>query len=266
MPVLLLPPRFTTDSNEVRKAALHLGWEVERLTTWHPPVELKGKEVLLYGEALFADAMAEALELALLEPSLDWLPALPEVYRRRHVRFATLAEARLVDSPSFIKPADEKSFPAAVYECGAGLPAHTTDLPDLLPVLIAEPVTWEVEFRCFIREGQIMTLSPYLRDGELALDEQGRYVADPAEYSAARALAEQVLADPALAHPPAFVMDVGRIAGRGWAVVEANPAWGSGIYGCDPVHVLPVLQRACLPAGGMPEADAGWVRRPGGAV
>jgi hypothetical protein len=40
------------------------------------------------------------------------------------------------------------------------------------------------------------------------------------------------------------VVDVGRVAGRGWAVVEANPAWGSGLYGCDAARVLPVLRGA----------------------
>jgi hypothetical protein len=37
---------------------------------------------------------------------------------------------------------------------------------------------------------------------------------------------------------------VGVIASRGWAVVEQNAAWGSGIYGCDPAAVLAVLRHA----------------------
>lgn len=36
--------------------------------------------------------------------------------------------------------------------------------------------------------------------------------------------------------------------GRGWAVVEQNAAWGSGIYGCDPEEVLEVLRFAAIPA------------------
>ncbi len=59
--------------------------------------------------------------------------------------------------------------------------------------------------------------------------------------------------------PPAAVIDVGRLAGGGWAVVEANPAWGAGICGCDPAAVLPVLRRACIPRGQLTREDAAWV-------
>lgn len=43
------------------------------------------------------------------------------------------------------------------------------------------------------------------------------------------------------------VLDIGTISGRGWAVVEANAAWGSGIYGCDPMEVLGVIRHATKP-------------------
>ena len=53
-----------------------------------------------------------------------------------------------------------------------------------------------------------------------------------------------VLADERVDLPKAAVVDVGVIAGRGWAVVEQNAAWGSGLYGCDPAEVLRVLQQS----------------------
>ena len=45
--------------------------------------------------------------------------------------------------------------------------------------------------------------------------------------------------------PAAFVLDVGLIEGRDWAVIEANPASSAGLYGCDPHKVLDVLAGAC---------------------
>ena len=42
----------------------------------------------------------------------------------------------------------------------------------------------------------------------------------------------------------ARTFDVRIIEDRGWAVVEQNAAWGSGIYGCDPEQVLEVLRVA----------------------
>jgi hypothetical protein len=76
----------------------------------------------------------------------------------------------------------------------------------------------------------------------------------------AKLFARTLLADAQVAVPPAFVLDVGNIARRGWAVVEANSAWGAGIYGCDPAQVLRVLRRAVLPSAACPADAPRWVR------
>ncbi|MCC6739503.1 MAG: ATP-grasp domain-containing protein, partial [Planctomycetia bacterium] len=62
-----------------------------------------------------------------------------------------------------------------------------------------------------------------------------------------RAFASSILADPAVEVPRAAALDVGRIRGRGWAVVELNSAWAAGLYGCDPEAVLEVLRHASGP-------------------
>jgi hypothetical protein len=58
---------------------------------------------------------------------------------------------------------------------------------------------------------------------------------------------------------PGFVVDVGLIATRGWAVVELNPAWFSGLLGADPAAVLGVLERACQDAAGPAMEDRRWL-------
>ena len=68
MPVLLLPPRMTNDSQVLQHAALEQGWRVERLANWRPPSRLRDEPLVLYGEPLFADVVAGPLGLALLEP------------------------------------------------------------------------------------------------------------------------------------------------------------------------------------------------------
>jgi hypothetical protein len=75
----------------------------------------------------------------------------------------------------------------------------------------------------------------------------------------ALAACERLLASRAVGLPPAFVVDVGRIEGRGWAVVEFNPAWCSGLLGAEPAAVLGVLERACRDADGVDRTDASWV-------
>jgi hypothetical protein len=199
--------------------------------------------------------VAERLSLALMEPPLDWLTTVPSPFLRRSVRFTTLREAREETGPAFIKPADDKCFPAQVYASGAALPTPE-GVPETTPVLIAQPVVWEAEFRCFVREGAVTTLSPYWRTTGLAQAEDGSWPAAPEETEEASAFAAAVLERVPM--PPGVVLDIGRIAGQGWAVVEANPAWASGLYGCDPAAVLPVLRRAATPRNPLLQQDLRW--------
>jgi hypothetical protein len=249
-PVLVLPPRYTEDSVALWRAAVALGWDTQRLHRWHVPAELRARDLVVYGETIFVAHAAEALGLHLEQPALNWLTSLPDDLLRRRVRFAQLGEALDLAEPRFVKPADDKYFPARVYAAGE-LRGVTETLPADAPVLIAEPVEWEEEFRCFVLRGAVMTESIYLRRGQLAQSEDGAWAVDPALAADARRFAEAVLATAQASMPTAFVLDVGRISDRGWAVVEANPAWSSGLYGWDPERVLAVLRGAAFPRAGM---------------
>jgi hypothetical protein len=260
MPMLVLSPRYTADSRTLRTAAGAAGWGVERLGGWRAPGRLRSRDVVLYGEPLFVEVIAAQLGLAMLDAPPDWLPGLPERHRKRRIETSTLGEARALTGPAFIKPADgRKGFEGAVYTDGAGLPPASAH-PDDTPVLVADPVTWEIEFRCFVLEGRVATLSPYLRHGELAQDENGQWPTSSDECSQAQEYAAELLAEVDV--PPAIVVDVGRIEGQGWAVVEANSAWGAGVYGCDPRHVLDVLARACVPRTRLTTTDTPWATAP----
>jgi len=258
MPTLVLPPRYSPDSIALWRAATALDWTVERLGSWRVPDRLKGQDVVLYGEPLFASVVADQLGVALLEPPIDWLPALPEKYRRRAVRLATLSEARRIESPAFIKPADDKCFAACVFQAGTEIPAADL-LPEATPVLVAEPVMWTLEVRCFVLDRTVQTWSPYLRHGALAEAPDGTWPCTDPESQEAMALAGEILADRTVNIPPALALDIGTIQGRGWAVVEANAAWGSGIYGCDPAAVLRLVRRSCIPRAQLESRDKAWL-------
>jgi hypothetical protein len=225
---LILPGRYTSDSIALQGAAIEEGWQVERLPLWRPPARLRDADVAVYGEPLFGAVVAQELSLTLVTPPFDWLAALPRQHVLRDVASTTLDEARSLERRSFIKPASDKCFPAAVYEDGSGLTVSSA-LPGELPVLVSEPVTWNAEYRFFILDRAIAAYSIY----------SGR------ETSGARAFCERLLADSTVNIDSAVAIDVGEIAGRGWAVVEANAAWASGIYGCDPHLVLKVVAKAC---------------------
>ena len=165
-------------------------------------------------------------------------------WRGRDVRLMTLAEARMVTGRSFIKPAEEKCFEARVYGSGAELPGPGA-LPESLAVLVQEVVSWSSEFRCFVMDRKVETLSAYWREGKPARTADGIWTSPETEQEEALLFCQSVLNDPYVSVPRAGAIDVGVIQNHGWAVIECNAAWGAGIYGCDPVAVLRALRRSC---------------------
>jgi hypothetical protein len=241
MPTLILTPRYSEDAQALWRAATQLGWQVERLVNWRLPEDLKlVEEPVLYVEALMSESIASQLGRRLLEGGHDWLPQLPAAYRHRWVYLSTLGEVRQSGKTAFVKPPNDKSFPARVYT-HVDLP---TDYPDDTPILVAEIVYWEKEFRCFILNRTMQTFSIYLRDGELQSKHDFIHTED--EEREVRNYIENLLSDDRVEIPQATVIDIGVIRDRGWAVVEQNAAWGSGLYGCDPLMVLEVLRYATI--------------------
>ncbi|MEL7498870.1 MAG: ATP-grasp domain-containing protein [Planctomycetota bacterium] len=240
MTTLLLSSRQTGDAQSLWRAAINRKWPVVRARGLTIP-DFDDDEVVIYVEALFAPEIAKRLDRELLDPAEDWLVNLPFSLTRRQIYLTTLGEARLIAEPTFIKPPNDKSFIAQVYESGADL---STAFDDSTLVLVATPVNWVSEYRCFCLDGRVVTHSPYLRCGELAISSD--YAITDQESANAIATAEQAIEHTASGLPRAVVIDVGEIENEGWAVVEANGAWGAGIYGCDPHLVLDVIRHCTI--------------------
>jgi hypothetical protein len=239
MPTLIFTPRYTDDSQALWKAAGAAGWTTERLTNWRVPEHLSSvQEPVIYGEALFGPALAEQLGLSLLNPPEDWLVRLPHEYKLRDIRLTTLGDARSNPTPAFVKPPNDKSFPAGVYS-GADLPI---EYPEDTPVLVSDVVGWDKEFRCFVLDREVKTYSLYSRFGELQR-EQG-FESSAEEDNEMLRFISNLVADSRVDLPRATVIDVGAITGAGWACVEQNAAWGAGIYGCEPGAALEVIRAA----------------------
>ena len=259
--ILVTSPRITSDSTALMEAAEASGQLAMRLPSFRPTPALENAHVAVYGESLFAIIITSALNHVVLEPTSDWLPSLAEKYRGRSVIKQTIGAARMAAQPQFVKIADgTKGFDARVYASGDDLPPAEY-YPDDSEVLVSEPVFWEVEYRCFVLEGVPLTMSVYLREGELAQSPDGEWLHDDAESEEAADYCARLLDDPSVLLPPACVIDIGRIEGHGWAVVEANPAYGSGIYGCDPLKVLRVINRATIRVQDITSRDEPWVGR-----
>ncbi len=262
-PTLILPPRINDDTRAVGDAARAAGWRTVAAPDYRvsPDLADKNAPVMVYGDPLFCDLVALAFDLALLEPPTDWLPGLPEPWRKRRVSLTILAEARSVPEARFIKPAADKSFPTRVYANAMELAAVAGDLPDDLPVLISGRVTWDAEYCVFALAGKVVTVSPYFRGGTLVYNEtNGAWDAPPDELAAATAFADAVLTATGDTLPPGVCLDVRTIAGRGFAVVEANPAWARGLYGCAPPDALAVIAASVRPRAVLTPDEARFAR------
>lgn len=227
MPTLLLAPSPSPESIALRAAALVRGWSVVR-SGWRLPEDLDPTAVVIYGGELFSQLASQHLGLIVPAPPLSWLPDLPQPLRKRSIKLLSRSEAGEHPERAFFKPADDKWFAAGIYASGAALPG--ADEADLArPVYVADVVRFTVEYRVFLAHGVALTGSRYALDGAPAA---------PAPLpDGVAAMAEQAAAG----LPDGAVVDIGEIAGAGLAVVEANPAQESAIYGAEPDAVLTVL-------------------------
>ncbi|MDH6108360.1 hypothetical protein P3T36_003995 [Kitasatospora sp. MAP12-15] len=262
VPVLLTPAQQTGTTVLLAEAAVRRGLEVARLDGPLPPQTLAGRCVHWYGGPLAADRIGGRLDLALLQPADDWLAGLPEEFTGRCIELTTLSEARTARRPLFAKPPSDKQFPAAVYADGSRLPRQGERIdPDTL-VLLSDVVTFAVEYRLFVLDGQIATGSRYARYGRL---DTARLDGDGNE-TQVRAFAETLLAAARDTLPSAVAVDVGLIqdpdTGREqWAVVEANMPWFAHSYAADPDAVLDVVLRATGPHAQVAAADQRFIRQ-----
>ncbi|HTU18440.1 MAG TPA: ATP-grasp domain-containing protein [Gemmataceae bacterium] len=255
---LLLSTRTMPGTSALADAARNAGWSVHAWDKNPPDPPLN--RVVYYGRTDVVRQATARYRLALLEPPLDLLARLPASLRLRDVEFARFRDLSRLKRPTFIKPADplDRCFDAGIYSDARDIRAPRGIDPDT-PILVAEPVDFLAEFRCFVREGSVVATSPYLSFGRPVWRAYGQGGEKAAPSMDAIVVCWRLLEAKSPTLPPAFVVDVGLVEGRGWAVVEFNPAWCSGLLGADPAAVLAVLERASRDADHLNAADAPWV-------
>ena len=247
-PTVLLSQRFSTDSNEIWKAAVKRDWPVHRAIRYMPPDPLPEKR-FAFGEVSFCDIMADRASLGLLDPPNNWLANLPSNLLLREVNYCYAKNVPTFDRRMFFKPANDKVFSAGVYERGSEVPLKYVD--PYCPCLVSDVVAFDVEYRCHILDAKIVRMAYYRLVG---CDEED--VCDKA-----REFAEHVARNHAHELPSAVVVDIGRIEGRGWAVVEANQVHASGIYGdADVGSVLDCALRSAGPMSAVSPRDRPFLR------
>ena len=128
-------------------------------------------------------------------------------------------------------------------------------------MLVSEIVTFTREYRLLILDGTVHTGSRYLTSGHV----DARPLDQDPDRDDVLAFARDLLDSAGDTLPSAVTVDVGWAVhatrgDAGWAVVEANMAWFSSLYACDPDRALEVVLRAAGPAHELAAADRRFVR------
>ena len=235
MQTLILSPRHSSDTQALWQALIKRDdWKAHRAYRYQVPGDVENPCV--YGEMQFCDIIASELGLQLLEPPDHFLEGLPIEFTKRRVELRVHSSLWQYKERKFIKPANDKVFVAGVYERGGHVP-HKHILPSC-PVIVSDVVEFEVEYRCYVLDRKVVTLSCYEWVGMMHQE-------NPDHRGEVQEFMGDLLKLPDLCLPSACVVDVGLIPGEGWAVIEANQAYASGIYHEAEVSaLLPLLARA----------------------
>ncbi len=249
MPTLILTPRRTEDA----QAALAGGWPpwLGRCGAEKPPGEYPTNcgqlpiQFCIWNRFL-DQRWPSSSAFAWRNRQWTGLPTLPEENTASGgCTSQHLARPAPRTEPCIRQARRTKEFPGARVYTGLELPA---DCKDAAPVLVAEvgDVGKGVPLLC---TGPPAAL-PFDLPARGATPTEAQLRQEPTRKMRGppSTLLETVLADPCVVLSRTAVLDIGVIADRGWAVVEQNAAWGSGIYGCDPEQVLEVLRFAVVQA------------------
>lgn len=238
--LLILTPNQKEDVITLRKTAEALNYDVfVSLPGWRLPTSIKGRMGIVYGEALFCEVISQQMGWSLLSNSQSWLTKLPEKYTSRKIYFTDMVGARKETEKKFFKPADMKSFEAKVYDSGKEL--NQNSVLDEIPVLVSDEMNFTSEYRCFVKNRQVVTACCYSFKKDINKKEHHLRNND-----AVIGFVNDMLKDETIECAPGAVIDVGRFKKDTYAVIEANPAWASGLYGCELVAVLDVLKSSVV--------------------
>lgn len=233
---LLIPAKADPERDAVAAAWERAGGVVVRLDRFWDPPPLNTQQVRVYGNDSFCLVLQQKLDLDLVSPADDHIFSVPDAALRRSISKQTIDDAAKLKYPVFAKPLTPKLFRAQVYASQEELTAECAGLDAETAILVSEVVEFAAEARCFVLDGRVLDCSVYEGEGDI---------------DAAAALAGQVVAT--VPGPRTYVADVGLIPGKGWAIIEFNAAWGSGLNGTDPALVL----RAIAAASGPKRIDGG---------
>ncbi|WP_284464286.1 ATP-grasp domain-containing protein [Chryseobacterium sp.] len=238
--IIALSPIYTEDSNNLKKASLNSPYELNRFNAkWNVPEEFRADVIAVYGEDIYSEIVAEQCNLTLTKPDDNWLAGISEKFTKRKISYTQLKNVVHKEN-IFIKCSDFKSFKAGVFDKVTDIKGF--DSLDLnSTVFTSEVVEWELEVRCFVLNNEIKTHSTYWRNNSFNTN-----LLSETERNGMFEFFKSFIKQYSSTLPNAIVLDFGIIKEKGWALIEANPAWCSGLYACDAEKALEVIVESCI--------------------
>lgn len=238
--LIALSPIYTDDSNTLKKASLNSPYELNRFNAkWNVPEAFRADVIAVYGEDIYAEIVAEQCRLTLTKPDDNWFSRISETYTKRKISYGPLKNFVHKEN-IFIKCSDFKSFKAGVFNQAKNIRGFDSLDPEMM-VFTSEVVEWELKVRCFVLHTEIKKHSSYWRNN--AFDTSPL---SGTEQTAMHAFFNNFIQQYAGTLPAAIVLDFGIIKRKGWALIEANRAWCSGLYACDAEKALEVIVKSCI--------------------
>lgn len=269
MPTLVVDVQRTDwEQRAINDAALAADWHLVRVYGITDKTQGilnvlidKDEDIFTYGSVEFTDEIDNLLKLGLDDISDDIMVYLNSDLVKRNMsdEFAGLLPKFWDDDqfPVFIKPTKKGLFEPKVFNSIDEFVKITKEIPYYSRLSVSDPVEFILEVRHFVLDGHVMTESPYMAYG------QPLEIVNPKDTLMSAALDvfhtfklydlyeskaefEKILM-PALKIdawelPRTYVMDLGYIKDKGWAVVEFNNTFSSGIYDCHTPSILECLK------------------------
>jgi hypothetical protein len=209
------------------------GGEVVRVSRFWARPEVGGLNVRCYGGDMFCLTLAESLGLELISPPEDLLLRLARRWTCRAMSQCRLDEVERRRFPLFAKSRSVQGlFRSGVFLRSEDLRRECWGLPADTEVLVSEVAPFDCEARAFVADRRVLDCAVYRGEGSVG---------------EARRFAEELVAE-VKELPEVVVIDVGRLQDSRWAIVEANPAWGSALRGCSVEKVIRCIAGASRPA------------------
>ena len=164
--------------------------------------------------------------------------------------------------PGFCKPAEAKYelLPAMVYERVSAFvdAARVAGLDGDSLVQWSEPISLVSEFRHFVAHGRVVASALYMvtdpdgtqRTWDTFEGSEGVFASGASSKPYAQSVVDALGDD----QPDGWVLDMGFDAEGGVHIIEANAAWSSNPYECDPAGVI----ESVIASQGDPDSDFLW--------